>query len=170
VITEAENAKPSTDAVSDAVLDIGNCPGKRGRVFVLKLEPLGELNVHAPARGPEGAPAPVWAAMRGGEGKSDRAGSLEVEMTAPTPDEIDDVIADMLSYVPGDNNFDDLWEALAYDPQGELQGIGYGYTPAEARAVAWIVACGWPDECHLLTVPRIVPDGWYFWPPDELLH
>jgi hypothetical protein len=46
--------------------------------------------------------------------------------TGRTPEEIDAVIADMLAYAPGDINFEDLWEALAYDPQGELQGIGYG--------------------------------------------
>jgi hypothetical protein len=64
------------------------------------------------------------------------------------------VIAEMIAaeaaQVSDDTSLDDLWEARAYDPQGELQGIGYGYTAAEACAGAWIVACGWPDECHLL--------------------
>jgi hypothetical protein len=92
-------------------------------------------------------------------------------MTVPTPDDIDDVIEDMLAGEPHDKD-EPMWDALAYDPQGELQGVGYGYSLAEARALAWICACGWEGQLGFdwYGVPRIVPDGWYFWPPDESLN
>jgi hypothetical protein len=39
-------------------------------------------------------------------------------------------------------------------------GKDFGYTPAEARAGAWITA--WWPECDLRAVPRVVPEGWTF--------
>jgi hypothetical protein len=50
-----------------------------------------------------------------------------------------------------------------------LQGYGFGYTPAEARAGAWITV--WWPECDLRAVPRVVPEGWNFeiYPPGEEL-
>ena len=71
------------------------------------------------------------------------------------------------SQVPYDGSLDDLWSSVAYDPQGEFQGYGYGHTANEARAGAWITVW-WPD-CDLRAVPRVVPEGWSFetHPPGE---
>jgi hypothetical protein len=64
---------------------------------------------------------------------------LELEMTVPTPEEIDAAIASIIANVADERGSpDDLWWAYAYDPQGEMKGIGTGWTPAEARALAWI--------------------------------
>ena len=77
--------------------------------------------------------------------------------TSPSP-EIDAVIFDMIAaeaaQVPYDGSLDDLWSSVAYDPEGEFQGFGYGHTPNEARAGAWITVW-WPD-CDLRAVPRVV--------------
>lgn len=85
---------------------------------------------------------------------------------APTPNEIDAVVFDMIAVeatgTQNDFDFDDVWECLAFDRDEELQGMGCGDTPAEAAACAWIVACGWPDKCDLRAVSRVVPDGWTF--------
>jgi hypothetical protein len=95
----------------------------------------------------------------------------------PTPDEIDAVIFDMIAaeaaQMPDDTGLDDLWSSEAYDPQGEFQGYGYGHTPTEARAGAWItvwITVWWPD-CDLRDVPRVVPEGWSFeiHPPGEAM-
>jgi hypothetical protein len=91
--------------------------------------------------------------------------------TIPTPDEIDAVIFDMIAAeaarVPDDTSLDELWSAVALDSYGEFRGYGFGYTPAEARAGAWITA--WWPECDLRAVPRVVPEGWRFenYPPGE---
>jgi len=96
--------------------------------------------------------------------------------TMPTPDEINAVIEDIIAadvaQVPDNTRLADLWTGEAFDPQGELEGIGYGWTPAEATAGAWIVACGWLDSVttrNLRTIPRSVPEGWRFvvYPPGE---
>lgn len=84
--------------------------------------------------------------------------------TIPTSDEIDAVIFDMIAaeaaQVPDDTSLNDLWSSVAFDRHGEFQGYGFGYTPAEARAGAWITA--WWLECDLRAVPRVVPEGWTF--------
>ena len=74
------------------------------------------------------------------------------------------------SQVPYDGSLDDLWSSVAYDPQGEFQGYGYGQTRNEARAGAWITVW-WPD-CDLRAIPRVVPEGWSFetHPPGESLE
>jgi hypothetical protein len=95
-------------------------------------------------------------------------------MTVPTSEEIDAAIASIIANVPDERGApDDLWWAYAYDPQGEIKGIGTGWTPAEARALAWISVWAegdelWPRDWR--TVPRHVPDGWYFSPSDEPQH
>jgi hypothetical protein len=87
-------------------------------------------------------------------------------MTIPSPDDIEAAIADILSEVP--LVWDDAWECFAYDHQGELRAIAYGNTPADARATAWLHACGWldgddrPDHLVFHDVPRHVPPGWSF--------
>ena len=53
---------------------------------------------------------------------------------------------------------DDLWSSVAFDRHGEFRGYGFGHTPAEARASAWVTA--WWPECDLRAVPRVVPEGW----------
>jgi hypothetical protein len=72
----------------------------------------------------------------------------------PTEAEIDAVIFDMIAAeaarVPADTNLDDLWSSVARDAYGQFQGYGFGYTPAEARAGAWITA--WWPECDLRAV------------------
>ena len=82
----------------------------------------------------------------------------------PTEEEIDAVIFDMIAAeaarVPTDTNLDDLWSSVARDAYGQFQGYGFGYTPAEARAGAWITA--WWPECDLRAVPRVLPEGWTF--------
>jgi hypothetical protein len=81
-------------------------------------------------------------------------------MTIPTPADIDAAIA---SLKRGDTSkWEDMWEAVAYDAQGEFVCVGYGYTPAEARALAWITACGWMGGRVLPQIPRRVPKGWDF--------
>ena len=64
----------------------------------------------------------------------------------PTEAEIDAVIFDMIAAeaarVPADTNLDDLWSSVAGDAYGQFQGYGFGYTPAEAQAGAWITAGG----------------------------
>jgi hypothetical protein len=84
--------------------------------------------------------------------------------TIPTPDEIDAVIFDMIAaeaaQVPDDGSLDDLWSSVAFDPHGESEGYGFGHTPAEARAGAWITV--WWPACDLRAVPRVVPEGWTF--------
>jgi hypothetical protein len=84
--------------------------------------------------------------------------------TIPTPDEIDAVIFDMIAaeaaQVPDDTSLRDLWSSVAHDPQGKLRGYGFGHTPAEARAAAWITA--WWPECDLRAIPRVIPKGWRF--------
>jgi hypothetical protein len=88
-------------------------------------------------------------------------------LTIPTPDEIDAVILDMIAaeaaQVPDSGSLSDLWSSVATDPDGEFQGYGFGHTPTEARAHAWITV--W--ECDLRVVPRVVPEGWTFevYPP-----
>jgi hypothetical protein len=83
---------------------------------------------------------------------------------APTPDEIDSMIFDMIAAeaagVPDRTSLDDLWSSMAFDPHGEWQGYGFGYTATEARAAAWITV--WWPECDLRAVPRVVPEGWTF--------
>ena len=78
--------------------------------------------------------------------------------------QIDAVIFDMIAAeaarVPADTNLDDLWSIVARDAYGQFQGYGFGYTPAEARAGAWITA--WWPECDLRAVPRVLPEGWTF--------
>jgi hypothetical protein len=71
-----------------------------------------------------------------------------------------DMIAAEAAQVPCDDNLDELWSTMAYDPQGEFQGFGYGHTPEEARACAWVTV--WWPECELREVPRVVPEGWTF--------
>ena len=89
--------------------------------------------------------------------------------TIPTPEEIDGVIFDIIAAeaarMPHDTSLDDLWSSVALDSDGQFQGYGFGYTPAEARASAWITA--WWPECDLRAVPRVVPEGWCFetYPP-----
>src|SRR5262245_31919161 len=89
----------------------------------------------------------------------------------PSPNEIDSVVFDMIAsdaaQVPDDTNLDELWSSEAFDPEGEWQGLGYGHSPEEARANAWI-SLWWP-ECDLRAVPRVVPEGWTFkiYPPGE---
>ena len=89
----------------------------------------------------------------------------------PTPDEIDAVIFDMIAAeaakIPDSGSLTDMWSSVAFDSSGEFQGYGFGYTPAEARACAWITV--WWPECDLRAVPRIVPEGWSFevYPPGE---
>jgi hypothetical protein len=82
----------------------------------------------------------------------------------PTPDEIDAVVFDMIAaevaQVPDDTSLDDLWSSVALDRHGEFRGYGFGHTPAEARAAAWITA--WWPECDLRAVPSAVPEGWTF--------
>ena len=84
--------------------------------------------------------------------------------TIPTPDEIDAVIFDMIaadaSRVPDDTSLDDLWSSVAFAGHREFRGYGFGHTPTEARAGAWITA--WWPECDLRAVPRAVPEGWAF--------
>jgi hypothetical protein len=89
----------------------------------------------------------------------------------PTPDEVDAVIFDMIAaeaaQVPEHTSLNDLWSSVAHDPQGQFQGYGYGHTPTEARAGAWIPV--WWPECDLRAVTRVVPEGWSFeiYPPSE---
>ena len=99
---------------------------------------------------------------------------LEIDTSPPTPDKINAVIEDLIATevagVPDPNDFRDFWECLAYDPTGELEGVGYGLTPAEAKAAAWVTACGWLVTIktrHLRAIPRTVPTGWTFqvYPP-----
>ena len=82
----------------------------------------------------------------------------------PTPHEIDAVIFDMIAAeaarVPDDTSLDELWSSVALDSAGEFRGYGFGHTPAEARAGAWITV--WWPECDLRAVPRIVPEDWTF--------
>ena len=91
--------------------------------------------------------------------------------TIPTPDEIDAVIFDMIAAdaarVPDDTSLDDLWSSVAFDGHGEFRGYGFGHTPTEARAGAWITA--WWAEFDLWTVPREVPEDWSFnaYPPGQ---
>lgn len=91
--------------------------------------------------------------------------------TVPTPNEIDAVAFDLIAAdaagVPEDTSLDDLWSSVALDSYGKFRGYGFGYTPAEARAGAWITA--WWPECDLRAVPRIVPGRWTFqiYPPGE---
>lgn len=59
-------------------------------------------------------------------------------------------------------DYNDLWSSVAYDPQGQWQGLGFGNTPAEARAEAWIEACFYWSDCDLQAFPRVVPEGWIF--------
>ena len=93
----------------------------------------------------------VWVAAEPGAG-------------APTPDQIDAVIFDMIAAeaagVPDRTSLDDLWSSMAFDPTGEWQGYGFGHTPTDARAGAWITA--WWPECDLRAVPHTVPEGWTF--------
>jgi hypothetical protein len=35
-------------------------------------------------------------------------------------------------------SLDELWSCLAYEGAGEWQGYGFGFTPSDARAGAWI--------------------------------
>ena len=82
----------------------------------------------------------------------------------PTSDEIDAVVFDMIAaeaaQVPDDTSLDELWSSVALDLAGEFRGYGFGHTPAEARAFAWVTA--WWPECDLRAVPRVVPEGWTF--------
>jgi hypothetical protein len=82
----------------------------------------------------------------------------------PTKDEVEAVIFDMIAAekrgVPDNSNLDELWASEAFDPQGEAQGYGFGHTPTEAKAGAWITT--WWPECELSEVPRDVPEGWTF--------
>ena len=82
---------------------------------------------------------------------------------------IEEIIASEVAAVPDHASLNDLWNCLAYDPQGKLDGIGYGWTPAEAKAAAWITASGWVigQARHLRAINRTVPMGWTFelYPP-----
>jgi hypothetical protein len=79
----------------------------------------------------------------------------------PTPEEI---VATLRSIEAGDaraTSLDDMWSCLAYDEAGEWQGYGFGFTPADARAGAWInvfVGEDYPPE----DVALHVPPGWTF--------
>jgi hypothetical protein len=88
---------------------------------------------------------------------------------APTPEEIaaviEDLIASDVAKVPDTTMPSEMFECLAFDPNGNLQGVGYGWTPEEAKAAAWICACGWLTTVptrHLRGVSRAVPPGWTF--------
>ena len=88
----------------------------------------------------------------------------------PTPDDIDAVIFDMITQeLTGaePHELDELWTSVARDRQGEFRGCGFGLTPAEAHAGAWITA--WWPELDLRAVPRTVEAGWSFelYPPGE---
>ena len=76
------------------------------------------------------------------------------DTSPPTSDEvnaaIEDLIAEEEGAAPPKNNFRELYECLACSPTDELEGVGYGLTPAEAKAVAWITACAWED-----TIPTL---------------
>ena len=82
----------------------------------------------------------------------------------PGPDEIDAVVFDMIAaeaaQVPDRTSLDEFWSSIALAPAGEWQGYGFGHTPAEARAAAWITV--WWPEWEVRAVPRIVPEGWTF--------
>ncbi|MGC2462454.1 MAG: hypothetical protein WA446_16005 [Steroidobacteraceae bacterium] len=84
--------------------------------------------------------------------------------TIPTPEEIDAVIFDMIAAeaarVPDDTSLDELWSGVARDSDRTFRGYGFGHTPAEARAGAWITA--WWPERDLRAVPRVVPEDWTF--------
>jgi hypothetical protein len=62
--------------------------------------------------------------------------------------------------VPDVTSLDNLWSSVALDRHGAFRGYGFGHTPAEARAGAWITV--WWPECHLLAVPRVIPEDWTF--------
>jgi hypothetical protein len=47
VITEPGDGKLHIRSISAAAPDAGNRSGKHGPIFVVRLEPVGELNVHA---------------------------------------------------------------------------------------------------------------------------
>jgi hypothetical protein len=93
--------------------------------------------------------------------------------TIPTPEEIEEAIFDMIAaeaaQVPDGGSLDELWSSVALDSAGEFRGYGFGYTPAEARAGAWITV--WWPECDLRAVPRVVPEDWTFetYSPGEAL-
>jgi hypothetical protein len=92
------------------------------------------------------------------------------EHRIPTPEEISSVISEMLAAEPAgirSDNLDDLWSSEALDAWGQFQGYGFGRTPAEARASAWVTT--WWPETDLNAVPRAVPPDWAFkiCPPDE---
>jgi hypothetical protein len=93
----------------------------------------------------------------------------------PTPEEIEAAIASIIEFWPLEarRDADELWWAYAYDPQGKMQGIGTGWTPAEARALAWFSVWAeedelWPSDWR--AVRRHVPEGWYFAIPGEPQH
>jgi hypothetical protein len=84
--------------------------------------------------------------------------------TIPTRDEIDAVVSEMIAaeaaQVPDHTSLSDLWSCVAFDRHGEFRGYGFGHTPGESRAAAWITV--WWPECDLRAVPRIVPEDWRF--------
>jgi hypothetical protein len=78
----------------------------------------------------------------------------------PSPDEISAVISSVTSQVQDHSDLNDLWSSIALDSERQLRGYGFGHTPAEARASAWITA--WWPETALQDIPRVVPEGWSF--------
>ena len=94
----------------------------------------------------------------------------------PTPDEIEAVIAGMVGIGPlgfgdPDEPYVPLWWVIAYDPEGNMRGIGTDETLAGATTAAWIFSHGdlterfgsEPLSAHdFACVPRHVPDGWTF--------
>jgi hypothetical protein len=90
------------------------------------------------------------------------------KMTKPTPIE-----AELMEMTrPRHDDYDGLlWWVEAFDPDGELRGIGTNRTLAGAMAQAWISVWDEDDEeCWkpIITrrfyqlVPRHIPDGWTF--------
>jgi hypothetical protein len=61
---------------------------------------------------------------------------LELEMTVPTPEEIDAAIASIIANVPDERGApDDLWWAYAYDPElvWFVKGAALGADPRFSR-------------------------------------
>jgi hypothetical protein len=97
----------------------------------------------------------------------------------PTPDDIEQKILSMAIPVgPSDRELDDanasctpLWWVKAYDPGGNLRGIGTDTTLPAPLATAWILSHDEIANCFevasldvrdLDCVPRHVPDDWTF--------
>lgn len=59
-------------------------------------------------------------------------------------------------------SLDQLWSCLAYDEAGKWQGYGFGFTPPDARAGAWINVFFDEGPYPPDDVPLHVPPGWTF--------